>query len=133
MLYKSSPVLIPNKAPIILNIIGFTQSLQANSWIPPRLGHEHIVPNFFRIIIYLLLLPGAELSLISESLAFSKTFFFHFSRSWAQVVQFLIFIWQMSCLMLTSHLYLGLPCDLLIRGFQLNIFLTVLVSDILCT
>jgi hypothetical protein len=28
---------------------------------------------------------------------------------------------------------LGLPCDLLVRGFQLNIFLTVLVSGILCT
>jgi hypothetical protein len=35
--------------------------------------------------------------------------------------------------MLSSHLYLGLPCDLLVRGFQLNIFLTVLVSGILCT
>jgi hypothetical protein len=44
-----------------------------------------------------------------------------------------IFIWQMSCLMLSSHLYLGLPCDLLVRGFQLNIFLTVPVSGILCT
>jgi hypothetical protein len=33
----------------------------------------------------------------------------------------------------TSHLYLGLPCDLLVTGFQLNIFLTVLVSSILCT
>ena len=43
-----------------------------------------------------------------------------------------IFNWQMSCLMLSSHLYLGLPCDLLVRGFQLNIFLTVLVSGILC-
>jgi hypothetical protein len=28
---------------------------------------------------------------------------------------------------------LGLSCDLLVRGFQLNIFLTVLVSGILCT
>jgi len=28
---------------------------------------------------------------------------------------------------------LGLPCDLLVRGFHLNIFLTVLVSGILCT
>jgi hypothetical protein len=46
---------------------------------------------------------------------------------------FLIFIWQMSCVMLSSHLYLGLPCDLLVRGFQLNIFLTVLVFGILCT
>ena len=39
----------------------------------------------------------------------------------------------MSCVMLSSHLYLGLPCDLLVWGFQLNIFLTVLVSGILCT
>jgi hypothetical protein len=44
-------------------------------------------------------------------LAFSKTSSFHFSRSWTQALQFLIFIWQMSCLMLSSHLYLGLPCD----------------------
>jgi hypothetical protein len=46
---------------------------------------------------------------------------------------FCIFIWQMSCLMLSSHSYLGFPWDHLIRGFQLNIFLTVLVSDILRT
>jgi hypothetical protein len=39
----------------------------------------------------------------------------------------------MSCVMLSSHLYLGFPSDLLVRGFQLNIFLTVLVSGILCT
>jgi len=58
---------------------------------------------------------------------------FHFHRSWTQVIQFLIFIWQMSGLMLSSHLYSGLPWDLLVRGFQLNIFLTVLVSGILCT
>jgi hypothetical protein len=35
-------------------------------------------------------------------------------------------------LLLSSHLCLGLSCDLLVRGFQLNIFLTVLVSGILC-
>ena len=40
---------------------------------------------------------------------------------------------QISCLMLSSHLYFGLPFDLLVRGFHLNIFLTVLVSGILCT
>ena len=39
----------------------------------------------------------------------------------------------MSCLTLSSNLYLGLPCYLLVRGFHLNIFLTVLVSGILCT
>ena len=49
---------------------------------------------------------------------------FHFPRSWTQVIQFLTLIWQMSCLTLSSHLYLGLPCDLLVRGFHLNIFLT---------
>jgi hypothetical protein len=37
----------------------------------------------------------------------------------------------MSCV-ISYQLYLGLPCDLLVRGFQLNIFLTVLVSSILC-
>jgi hypothetical protein len=36
--------------------------------------------------------------------------------------------WTCGCWTL-SHL----PCDLLVRGFQLNIFLTVLVSGILCT
>ena len=33
---------------------------------------------------------------------------------------FLIFIWQMSCLMLSSHLYLRLPCNLLIMGFPIK-------------
>jgi len=65
-------------------------------------------------------------------MAFSTTSF-HFPRSWTQVIQFLTLIWQMSCLTLFSHLYLGLPCDLLVRGFHLNIFLIVLVSGILCT
>jgi hypothetical protein len=81
-------------------------------------------------LLLLLLLPGAELPswkfwpsqrLLSTSL-----------WSWTQAIQFLIFIWQMSCLMLSSHLHLGLPCDLLVRSFQLNIFLTVLVSGIFC-
>ena len=65
-------------------------------------------------------------------MAFSMTSF-HFPRSWTQVIQYLTLIWQMSCLTLSSHLYFGLPCDLLVRGFHLNIFLTVLVSGILCT
>ena len=65
-------------------------------------------------------------------MAFSTTSF-HFPRSWKQVIQFLTLIWQMSCLTLSFHPYLGLPCDLLVRGFHLNIFLTVLVSGILCT
>ena len=77
-----------------------------------------------------LLLLGAELPLV-ESFGLLNDLF-HFPRSWTQAIQFLIFIWQMSCVMLSSHLYLGLPCDLLVRGFHLNIFLTVLVSGILC-
>jgi hypothetical protein len=43
-------------------------------------------------------------------LAFSTTSFL-FPPSWTQAIKFWIFIWQMSCLMLSSHLYLGLPCD----------------------
>jgi hypothetical protein len=47
--------------------------------------------------------------------------------------------WQMEFnsafkgLMKFSHLYLDHPCDLSVWGFQLNIFLTVLVSGTLCT
>jgi len=59
--------------------------------------------------------------------------FFHFVQSWTQTVQFLIFSWQISCIILSSHLYLGLPLDRVVRGVQLNIFLTVLESGILCT
>jgi len=55
---------------------------------------------------------------------------FHFPRSWMQAIQFWIFSWQMSCL-ISSHLYLGLPSDLLVRGFQLNIFLTVVIMYLL--
>ena len=65
-------------------------------------------------------------------MAFSTTSF-HFPRSWTQFIQFLTLIWQMSCLMLSSRLYLGLPCDLLVRGFHLTIFLIVLVSGVPCT
>jgi len=39
----------------------------------------------------------------------------------------------MSYLTLSFHRYSGLTCDLLVRGFHLNNFLTVLVSGILCT
>ena len=81
---------------------------------------------------YILLLPGAELSLIAESFGLLNDLLLHFSRSWTQAVQF-FFSFAKCRLVLSSYLYLGLPCDLLVRGFQLNIFLTVLVSDILCT
>ena len=97
----------------------------------------HTISCFFQIhcilFSHLLLLPGAELSLITERFALLNDLLLPFLSILDQAVQFFIFIWQMSCLMLSSHLYLGFPCDLLVRGFQLNIFLTVLVSDILCT
>ena len=35
--------------------------------------------------------------------------------------------------MLSSHLCLGLPLGLVVKGFHLNIFLAAPVSDILCT
>jgi hypothetical protein len=44
----------------------------------------------------------------------------------------LIFIWPRSCMMLSSHLYLGLPLGLVVKGFHLNIFLVSLASGILC-
>jgi hypothetical protein len=65
-------------------------------------------------------------------LAFSTTSL-HLPRSWTQTVQFLIFILQMYCLTLLSHLLLDLPCNLVVIGFHLYIFLTILLSDILCT
>jgi len=54
------------------------------------------------------------------------------SQSWTQVNQFLIFIWPRSCMMLSSHLYLGLLLGLVVKGFHLHIFLSALVSAILC-
>ena len=85
---------------------------------------------FNNIIACLLLLSGAE---------FPSWKFWPSQRPLSisldpgrRLSSFFIFIWQMSCLMFSSHLYLGLPRDLLVRGFQLNIFLTVLVSGILC-
>ena len=35
-------------------------------------------------------------------------------------------------MMLSSHLYLGLPLGLVVKGFHLNIFLVALPSGILC-
>jgi hypothetical protein len=78
----------------------------------------------------LLLLPGAELS--SWKFWPSQDLFLFSSILDAGYPVFDLHLAK-SCLMLSSHLYLGLPCDLLVRGFQLNIFLTVLVSGILYT
>ena len=82
--------------------------------------------------IFILLLPGAELPLVVECFVLLNDIFPFPSILDAGYPVFNLH-WQISCLMLSSHLYLGLPCDLLVRGFHLNIFLTVLVSGILCT
>ena len=107
-----------------------TGHIQRQSRLCYRLSPADLSPVIV-CMLNLLLLPGAELPSwkfwpsqrpLSTSLDPGR-----------RLSRFLMFIWQMSCLMLSSHLYLGLPCDLLVRGFQLNIFLTVLVSGILCT
>ena len=98
-------------------------------FLPPTATYGQPVYTFVTEVIPLL--PGAELTSLKfwpseRPLSISP----HPGR---RLSSFFIFMWQMSCFMLSSHLYLGLPCDLLVRGFQLNIFLTVLVSGILCT
>ena len=90
---------------------------------------SYLVLLFF--FFFFLLLPDAELPgwkfwptqrTISTSLDPGSRLF-----------SFLSSLFQIACLMLSSHLYLCLSRDLLVRGFQLNIFLTVLVSGIHCT
>ena len=58
---------------------------------------------------------------ILKVLAYSMTSL-HLPRSWMQTVKFLIFILQMSCFTLSSHLFLALPCNLVVTGFHLYIF-----------
>jgi len=91
----------------------------------------HILKDLNAVICKHLLLPGAELPLVESFGLLNDLFPFPLIQDAGYPCW--IFNWQMSCLMLPSHLYLDLPCDLLVRGFQLNIFLTVLVSGILYT
>jgi hypothetical protein len=63
-------------------------------------------------------------------LAFS-TIAFHLKRSWTCSTHFISFIFFKSSLTSSSHRYLGLPTGLLVNGFQLSIFFTILVSGIL--
>jgi len=79
----------------------------------------------------LFLLPGTDLPLVESFGLFNDLFPFSLILDAGYPVLDLQL--EMFCLMLSSHLYLSLPCDLLVRGFQLNIFLTVLVSGVLCT
>ena len=47
---------------------------------------------------------------------------FHFPRSWMQAIQFLIFIWQMFCLMLSSILISQVPIHNLLLVFLCTCF-----------
>ena len=73
------------------------------------------IKKFYNTSGLLLLLQTLNFLYWLKVMAFSMTSF-HFPRSWTQVIQFLTLIWQMSCLTLSSHLYLGLHCDLLVRA-----------------
>ena len=56
-----------------------------------------------------------------------STYKFHLSQSWVQLVQFFIFIFFMSFVMLYSHLFFGLPSGRVNIGFQLYIiFFTII-------
>jgi hypothetical protein len=124
------------------------------SWINKLSGYG---PDKYLNIFYIIHLPvnvkfSAKVTTVCGSISGSPIIFFFFQALNYLVQSFgllndlfplpsildagyvvLIFIWQMSCVMLSSHLYLGFPCDFLGRGFQLNIFRTVLVSGIICT
>jgi len=81
---------------------------------------------------------STSLFFFSRLNSFIKSFgllndFSRFVRSRTQIVQFLIFSWRLSCIILSSHLCMGLPLDRAVRVVQLNIFLNVLESGILCT
>ena len=63
-------------------------------------------------------------------LAFS-TIAFRLKRSWTCSTHFIAFIFSKSSLTSSSHRYLGLPTGLLVNGFHVYIFCTILVSGIL--
>ena len=66
----------------------------------------------------------------SRVFAFS-TISLHVRRSWTCSVHFISFIFLKSFLMSSPHQDLDLPTGLLVDGFHLHIFLTILVSGIL--
>ena len=84
-------------------------------------------PN--RLLLLLLLLVLAWRYNSGRVLAFS-TIPFHLRRSWTSSVHSMSFIFFTSFLT-SSHRHLGLPTALLVNGFHLYIFVTILVSGIL--
>ena len=71
-------------------------------------------------ILLLFLLWALQLQSLNV-LAFS-TYNFQLLRSWMQLVQFFIFSFLMSFLMLSSHLFFGLPNGLFNNGFPFTYF-----------
>ena len=67
-----------------------------------------------------------------EVLAFPKSFF-HLVRFLMQSFQFVIFILVISLYTSSSHLFLGLPSDLVSAGDHSYTFFTTLLSGIRCT
>jgi len=67
-----------------------------------------------------------------EVLAFSMNSF-HLGLFLMQSLQFVIFIFVMSLFTSSSHLFLGLPSDLVSAGDHLYTFFTMLFSGIWCT
>jgi hypothetical protein len=81
------------------------------------------------------LLEPVSLSLLlhynSGRVLLSPTIAFHLWWSWTCSVRFISLIYLVSLLTSSSHPDLGLPTGLLVNGFHLYIFLTILVSGIL--
>jgi hypothetical protein len=79
------------------------------------------------LLILLLLLPHYN----SDKVLAISTISFHLRRSWTCSISFIRVILLMSFLTSSSHRDLGPPAGLLVNGFHLHIFLTILVSDFL--
>jgi len=89
--------------------------------------HEFLVLNFGTALVLLLLRYKSD-----RVLAFS-TIAFHLRRFWTCSVHFTSFTFFKSFLKSSSHRDLGLPTGLLVNGFHLYIFFTILISGILFT
>jgi len=82
-------------------------------------GQFKIIPVIFANIRLPL---GAEIPLMVESFGLLNDIF-PFPSILDAGYPVLIFICQISCLISSFHLYLGLPCDLLLRGIRPHLLL----------
>jgi hypothetical protein len=91
--------------------------------------NKHLHPHWVENTIFFFLLRCYN---FREVLAFS-TSFFHSIRFLMQSFQFVIFILIISLFTSSSHLFLGLPSDLVSAGDYSYTFFTMLLSGIRCT